>query len=172
MKKPKDFADSVIADSQRGVMIWMVVGGVIVTLVIGGVLAAKVISERPAREPASDAPGPHGPAAGVEKQQGWFSYTMDTFVVTLTPEDFQGRYIMLTLQVEIKAEFKGERILREMPRVKDSLITFLSKKRMEDLASIQSKHRLREAMKSRINEVLGTGAVRQVYILQFVVREA
>lgn len=96
-------------------------------------------------------------------------FKMDTFIVNLSG-DSGARYLKTTMQLELSDTQLTEELMGRNPQVRDLILTLLSSKTFGDISSTAGKFALREEMVSRLNEILSTGEVRQVYFTEFVVQ--
>ena len=96
-------------------------------------------------------------------------FKMDTFIVNLTG-DSGARYLKTTMQLELSDALVTEELMGRNPQVRDLILTLLSSKSFGEISSTAGKFALREEMVSRLNELLATGEVRQVYFTEFVVQ--
>lgn len=97
-----------------------------------------------------------------------FLYSLDPFIVNLfDPKSV--RYLKVTLQLEL-ADIKKEEVDTQVPKIRDSLIILISSKKLEEVASMEGKLRLREEILFRINRILGEGKTREIYFTDFVVQ--
>ncbi|HPX49746.1 MAG: flagellar basal body protein FliL [Bacteriovoracaceae bacterium] len=94
---------------------------------------------------------------------------MDTFIVNLT--DAQGtRYLKVTIQLEMSHEMLSQEIEKRLPQIRDEVITLLSSKSFDDVATIAGKRALKRSIISSMNKYLTTGKVLNVYFSEFVVQ--
>lgn len=97
-----------------------------------------------------------------------FLYSLDPFIVNLfDPKSV--RYLKVTLQLEL-AGLTKEEVDAQVPKIRDSLIILISSKKLEEVASMEGKLRLREEILFRINRILGEGKTREIYFTDFVVQ--
>lgn len=96
-------------------------------------------------------------------------FKMDTFIVNLSG-DSGSRYLKATMQLELSDVAVTDELMGRNPQVRDLILTLLSSKSFADISSTAGKFALREEMVSRLNEVLASGEVRQVYFTEFVVQ--
>ena len=88
---------------------------------------------------------------------------MDTFIVNLT--DAQGtRYLKVTIQLEMSHEMLSQEIEKRLPQIRDEVITLLSSKSFDDVATIAGKRALKRSIISSMNKYLTTGKVLNVYV--------
>lgn len=94
---------------------------------------------------------------------------LDPFIVNLT-DDAGKRYLKVTMQLELDNEILNEEITNKMPQIKDSIITVLSSKSTDDLLTIDGKFKLKEQIQTRVNVLLKTGVIQNVYFVEFVIQ--
>ena len=56
------------------------------------------------------------------------------------------------------------------PQLKDTVLLLLSSHSFEEIRSVEGKIELKQALLSRINQVLGGGVVHRIYFTEFVVQ--
>ena len=94
---------------------------------------------------------------------------LDPFIVNLLDEAGK-RYLKVTMQLELDSEMLNEEISNKMPQIKDSIITVLSSKNTDDLLTVDGKFKLKEQIQTRVNVLLKTGVVKNVYFVEFVIQ--
>ncbi len=94
---------------------------------------------------------------------------LDPFIVNLSDEAGK-RYLKVTMQLELDNEKLNEEITNKMPQIKDSIITVLSSKTTDDLLTIDGKFKLKEQIQTRVNVLLKTGVVKNVFFVEFVIQ--
>jgi len=95
-------------------------------------------------------------------------YPLDTFVVNLTGGGGR-RYLKVRMTFEIAAGEK-ENLDKNLYKIRDSLLILLSSKTLEDVLEAEGKYSLREEMKARLDRIAGKGAVKEIYLEEFVVQ--
>lgn len=96
-------------------------------------------------------------------------FSMDTFIVNLV-DPLGKRYLKLRLELELEGEILRTEVDRRLPQLKDTIITLLSSKRFEDVASLEGKLQLRAEMTSLLNQRLRTGIITNIYFTEFIVQ--
>jgi flagellar FliL protein len=91
---------------------------------------------------------------------------MESFVVNLT----EGGYLRLQAQLEFNAREVPRRFYTKVVPIRDSLLTLLASKRVEELSEPRGRDTLRTQIKDVINEVLRKEEVKHVYFTQFVLQ--
>ena len=94
---------------------------------------------------------------------------LDPFIVNLS-DDAGKRYLKITMQLELDNEVLNEEVTNKMPQIKDSIITVLSSKTTDDLLTVDGKFKLKEQIQTRVNVLLKTGVVKNVYFVEFVIQ--
>lgn len=94
---------------------------------------------------------------------------MTPFVVNLADEE-EDRYLKATIEIEVANEKVMIACEQRMARITDALISLFSSKGYSQIRDIKGKIKLRQEIVVRVNEVLGSGAVNQVYFTEFLVQ--
>lgn len=146
--------------AKKKVLLVGVAAGLLVLFCGAGALAWKFVLHKPPQ--AEQAPAQEHVKAPP------FLYSLDPFIVNLF-EPKSVRYLKLTLQLEL-AGIEKQEVDAQVPKIRDSLIILISSKKLEEVASMEGKLRLREEILFRINRILGEGKTREVYFTDFVVQ--
>jgi len=143
---------------KKKILVVGLAAGILVLLC--GALAWKFVLHKPPQ--AEEAPAEEHAKAPP------FLYSLDPFIVNLfDPKSV--RYLKVTLQLEL-AGIAKEEVDVQVPKIRDSLIILISSKKLEEVASMEGKLRLREEILFRINRILGEGKTREIYFTDFVVQ--
>ena len=94
---------------------------------------------------------------------------LDPFIVNLIDDDGK-RYLKVTMQLELDSEKLNEEVTNKMPQIKDTIITVLSSRSTDDLLTVEGKFKLKEQILTRVNVLLKTGVVKNVYFVEFVIQ--
>lgn len=94
---------------------------------------------------------------------------LDPFIVNLAGESGK-RYLKVAMQMELSTGILADEVNNKMPQIKDSIITVLSSKTTDELLTIEGKFKLKEQLLTRINSILNTGVVKNVYFVEFVIQ--
>ena len=94
---------------------------------------------------------------------------LDPFIVNLVDDDGK-RYLKVSMQLELDSEMLNEEVTNKMPQIKDTIITVLSEKNTDDLLTVNGKFKLKEQIQTRVNVLLKTGVVKNVYFVEFVIQ--
>lgn len=79
------------------------------------------------------------------------------------------------IRISIEFEFKDDGVAHEFSdkfqaRVKDAILTLLWSKSSDTLSGVEGMSMLKEDIKTRVNQIMGPGAVKQVFILDRVIQ--
>ncbi len=94
---------------------------------------------------------------------------IDPFIVNLVDDEGK-RYLKVSMQLELDSEMLNEEVTNKMPQIKDTIITVLSEKNTDDLLTVNGKFKLKEQIQTRVNVLLKTGVVKNVYFVEFVIQ--
>jgi flagellar FliL protein len=126
-------------------------------------LSARSATQAPNDKEAVAPAAPPTTIAGIGP-----TMVFDTFVVNLD-EPEGNRYLKLQITIELTADAAKAVLESEMPKIRDTLIAFLSNQRMADVRGAAGKERVREGIHERIL-AMAPGAIRQVFLTDFVVQ--
>ena len=97
------------------------------------------------------------------------TFDLDPFVVNLN-EPGGKRYLKAKMGLEfIKEDVRLEMTAR-LPQLRDIILLYLCSKTLEEVQSVDGKIELKNALITRVNQVLKTGKVRNIYFTQFVIQ--
>jgi flagellar FliL protein len=142
------------------------------TLLLGGVLAVLLLrppgtagesAEKPAAEKKADAePVPAVPALGPVVR-------LPDFTVRLrNPET--DRYARISIELELAGEKERETVTTYMPRLRDTLLAWLSDRTLEELSGSEGMEYMKGSMMRALDGVLPGRPVRAIYVADFVVQ--
>jgi len=143
----------------------------LVLLIVGGLVAYFLLSGD--EEP--DANQPQTPQK-VEKKKKVESmteigpiYPLDQFIVNLVSNN-SSRYLKCKIDLELDSPELQQEVDKKLPAIRDLIIRILSSKTVEEIQTAKGKEKLKEEIKRKINEILTTGEVRNVYFTEFVIQ--
>lgn len=79
------------------------------------------------------------------------------------------RYLQVRLTLEIPNQKLEEEIRKKEAVIKDTIITVLSGKTVEEVIVPEAKDKIKQELLTKINEVLGEEVVTNIYITQYIV---
>ncbi len=151
--------------------------GLVLILLMGGGGAAYFFffKKKPKQQPQGQAPTPQAPApapapapmAGAPTAVPQFFYDLDTFIVNLADED-GSRYLKVKMTLALSNKEVQKEIEKKLPVIRDAIITVISNKYYKDVATPAGKLALKREIMARINIILTTGKVVDIYFTEFV----
>lgn len=163
------------------VAILAMIGGLVLVLVgVGGYFAYSMLGgKKKETHEAKTEGGEHGePAAEGEGEGGGGEengaklgvfVSLEPFIVNLASEGGK-RYLKVAIQLELGKAESAQEVTNRMPQIKDAVITVLSSKSSEELLTIEGKFKLKEQILTRINNLLTSGVVKNVFFVEFVIQ--
>ena len=96
---------------------------------------------------------------------------LNSFVVNLLDKQGVGkRYLKVTMQLEVGKEEEKLLIENHNPQIRDTVLLLLSSQSLKEINTMEGKLELKQALLSRMNQILGDGLVRRIYFTEFVVQ--
>lgn len=141
----------------------------VVVLAGGGFTGWTMIKESP-DEPAQSegAPAEKAPDKAPELMMGSM-FQLDPFVVNLSDPGGK-RYLKAKIELEYIGEGVQTELTVRLPQLRDAILLHLSSKLLDEIQSVDGKVELRNALIKRINQVLTSGNVKNLYFTQFVIQ--
>ena len=157
---------------KKGKMKWVLM--LLLLLLFGGGGAGVwyyFFSSLPGSQNASQQAGSGSPTQTVKTQpaENLQTAVLDPFLVNLA-DPLGKRYIKVTFEVEIIDPKVAEELVKQKPKIRDSIITLLSSKTYADLAPPESKLELKNEIVSRLNQILGGPKVKRVFFTEMVIQ--
>ena len=94
---------------------------------------------------------------------------MEPFLVNLA-DTRELRYLKTTLHVESNQEKLNEEYEKRLPQLRDAILTILSSKSYNEVINSEGKTALREEIKGKMNQLLVSVKVHNIYFTEFVVQ--
>jgi flagellar FliL protein len=123
--------------------------------------------------------GPGGRGAGQPEPALGPIVILDPFVVNLN-EAGRARYLKLSIELELQSQTNqpvnaplppiNDELEQRKPQIRHTLITYLSSLRVQDTKGPAAKLEICEDIRRRINNLVKTGAIKNVYLTDFVVK--
>lgn len=96
---------------------------------------------------------------------------INSFVVNLLDKQNVGkRYLKVTIQLEVGKEEDKLLIENHNPQLRDTILLLLSSQTLKEINTMEGKLELKQALLSRMKQILGDGVVRRIYFTEFVVQ--
>ena len=96
-------------------------------------------------------------------------YPLDQFIVNLVSTN-ANRYLKCKIDLELDSPELQQEVDKKLPAIRDLIIRILSSKTVEEIQTAKGKEKLKEEIKRKINQMLGTGEIRNVYFTEFVIQ--
>jgi len=94
---------------------------------------------------------------------------LDTFLVNLA-DPLGKRYIKVTFEVEMSGPEVAEELIRQKPKIRDSIIMLLSSKTYADLMPAEAKLDLKNEVTNRLNQILGGPKITRVFLTEMIIQ--
>ncbi len=141
----------------------------VILLIVGGLVAYFLLSED------NNSEQPQEPQK-VEKKRKVKNmteigpiYPLDQFIVNLVSNN-ANRYLKCKIDLELDSPELQQEVDKKLPAIRDLVIRILSSKSVEEIQTAKGKEKLKEEIKRKINEILSTGEIRNVYFTEFVIQ--
>lgn len=95
------------------------------------------------------------------------THSLNQFLVNLSESN---SYVKLSISVEVSNKDVINEIKNRNPQIRDTVISILRSKKMEDISDNPSARKLREEIRKNINQNLAKGKVTNVFFTEFVVQ--
>lgn len=155
--KPGVFRPRNIAIVVAGVL----VASALAVLTVGNVIAPSI--ERRTLGEASET-AKSGSSSYLEKLQ---FFSLDPLIVN--PADSNGeRYLKASVTMEMYDESVRDELEKRLPQIKNQINNVLSSKTIDQVRTNEDKERLRREILNRVNGMLITGRISNVYFEEFV----
>jgi len=148
-------------EKKSGKLIWIIVAAANVALIGGG--AFFFLSRKPAAEPAAAHAAPSEAAAAGPMLK------LDPFVANLNEPD-GNRYLKVTLAVEMADELALAAADKQLTKLRDAVLMFLSSLGVTDTQGVEGKEEIRKELITRSKKLLGEQAVKGVFYTEFVLQ--
>jgi len=160
-----------VAEKKGGKKIIFLLLIVIILLIAGGAAGYFFLVKKKKPAPSAGAPPaasvPGTPAAGTAAPQ--YFYTLDTFIVNLADEGGT-RYLKVDMTLALSNKEVEKEIEKKLPLIRDAIITVISNKYYQDIATPAGKLALKREIMARVNMLLTTGKVIDIFFTDFVVQ--
>jgi flagellar protein FliL len=154
------------AKSGKSFLRFIVVGVAIVVLGVAGFEGWRLF----VKGSESETPATSAPSETKEKEAS-IAFPLEPFIVNLMDRSGLGRrYLKVAIVLELDGEAGKQRVEAHSPELKDTILLLLSSQFFEDISTVEGKLELKQALISRVNQVLGDAVVRRIYFTEFVVQ--
>jgi len=159
-------ADAGASSKKKRSPVMMIAIVLIAVLVIGGVGAVTFIVMKGSGDAESEKQEEKA-AEDVSRNSLGPVKMLEPFIVNLAG----GRnYLKIEIGVELSDQNLDMEIQNKMPQIKDSVIIVLSTKSFDDISTSRGKIKLKDELSMRINSILYTGTIKNIYFTNFVIQ--
>lgn len=95
------------------------------------------------------------------------SIQLDPFILNLSEP---GRFVKLTIHLEVKNEKIQQYVNDRMPKIRDSIITLVSSKSADILSTPEGKFQLKDELLLRVNQAIEKDLIKNIYFSEFVIQ--
>jgi len=96
-------------------------------------------------------------------------YKLDPFIVNIMGKEGE-RFLKVEMCFELENEGLKEELNERLPQIRDILIKLLSSKKVEEVSTLIGKEELQREIISKINRILISGKIKNVYFTDFVMQ--
>ena len=105
----------------------------------------------------------------VAPQKLGVMYNLGSFLVNLADKN-ANTYAKVSITLELSNQKVQQEVVKRLPIIKDAVINLLSSKTYDEIRTPEGKEELRLELIKRINAILVTGGVQNIYFTQFIVQ--
>ncbi|MFP3206569.1 MAG: flagellar basal body-associated protein FliL [Hydrogenobaculum sp.] len=105
----------------------------------------------------------------VAPQKLGVMYDLGSFLVNLADKN-ANTYAKVSITLELSNQKVQQEVVKRLPIIKDAVINLLSSKTYDEIRTPEGKEELRLELIKRINAILVTGGVQNIYFTQFIVQ--
>lgn len=157
MAEEKDEKTAEEPKKKKGKLI-LLIGMVVVALLAGGAGAYFYFSKSSPKDKKEES----------KKEEG-VMFPLEPFVVNLGDQGSM-RFLKLTIQIELSKQEMADKAKIRAPQMRDSIITLLTSKTVDSIITPEGKLQLKDEISLRLNQILGEGSVRNVFMTDFVMQ--
>jgi flagellar FliL protein len=160
------------AAPKKGLPVNIIIIGILALCLVGGglfVWKSGLISKFTGKDGAKteeteDAEETEGAAGEIGS-----IYELETFIVNLSG-DSGNHYLKVKVSLEMSNAELNLEIEKRLPQFRDSILTLLSSKTMEDVRTLEGKAQIRAEIMTILNQYLKAGRITNVYFGDFIVQ--
>ncbi|MGB9667933.1 MAG: flagellar basal body-associated FliL family protein [Thermosulfidibacteraceae bacterium] len=138
---------------------------VVVLLLVGGGVGAFIFLKGSKGKGGEQAKG----ESKAETTKGTAFKKLDPFIVNLSDEG-GGRYAKVEITLALSDKKVEKEVEEKLPIIRDSIITIISMKKYDDLVNPAGKETLKREIMMKLNSILTTGQVVDIYYTDFVLQ--
>jgi flagellar FliL protein len=154
------------AQSKRSFLGLMILGTMVMILGVGGFMGWNLLNKGNAKESEASKP-----QAQAKEQAEKVIYPLESFIVNLMDNAGLGkRYLKVTIELEVGNKEDKKTLENHTTQLRDATLLLLSSQSFSEINTMEGKLDLKQALLSRINQILGEGMVQRLYFTEFVVQ--
>ena len=138
-------------------------------LVIGGLVAYFLLSSSPKKDNQQPTPQEVKKHKVSSLTKMGPIYPLDPFTVNLVSSNAD-RYLKCKIDFELDSPALQKEVDQKLPAIRDMIISILSSKSVEEIQTAKGKQKLKDEIKRKVNSILTTGEIRNVYFTEFVIQ--
>lgn len=154
-------------------LILIIVAVVVLVLAIGGALVMVSMLTKPQTTEQGDdsreSKGDKDDKQLVKKPLGEL-FSFERAVIVNLAETNAERYLKVDVVLELDSPKLVKEVESRLPQIQDLLISITSTKTLEDVSTTSGRNMLRQEIVDKINSLLATGQISNVYFTEFVVQ--
>lgn len=160
--------------SKKKIPLWLIILIPSQLVLIGGLVAVFLVLS------GGDEPPPAEPTAAEQKVEPKAvtdvstligpQFELEPFVVNLIDDGRGPRYLKTEIQFELEDEAVRVEVDGRLSQIRDEILMLLTSKRVTDVETPDGKRILKDEIFTRVNKILVTGRIKQVYFNEFVIQ--
>lgn len=168
MAEEKEKEEEPKVEKKGSALKFIIIGVAVLVLAGGGFVAWQLFFAEKPEDASTEAISSEDSIAKLEDAMSE-TFAMKTFVVNLNDPGGK-RYLKTNIELEYITEEMGEEMEHRLPQLRDLILLLLSSKSLDDVQTVDGKIALRRELIQRINQVLTTGKIRNLYFTEFVIQ--
>lgn len=148
---------------------WMLIGVAVLVLAGGGFVGWTMVRSDLETGSNQQTPSDQQTSKVTTEPDVGQTFTMDPFVVNLN-EPGGKRYLKSKIELEYVDDKVRQELELRLPQLRDVILMHLSSMAFDDIQGADGKIELKNALITRINQVLKQGKIRNLYFTQFVIQ--
>ncbi len=97
-------------------------------------------------------------------------FFLGDFTANMATNDRAGKFVRVEVRLEMSDTDMANELKEKNIVLRDAVIEEMSLKRFSQVATEKGKEELKENIKSRINQIVGEGEIKEVYFTQFIIQ--
>jgi len=157
---------------KKGLPVNIIIIGILALCLAGGglfVWKSGLISKFSGKDKANAEDTENAKETGGGSGEIGSIYELETFIVNLSGDN-GNHYLKVKISLETTRADLSAEIEKRLPQFRDSILTLLSSKTMEDVKSLEGKAQIRAEIMTMLNQYLKTGKISNVYFGDFIVQ--